>query len=273
MKTNELLLVSDLDGTLVPASGTISRENLDAIARFRAKGGSFTVATGRSPASAEGVLKLLGVNTPFIANNGASICDAGSGRPIWYQPLPSSFREVVREIRETCPQVGIAAITSADVYYMVAQNDYLYFRDSVKSIDLTAKAAPEGLLPDDCCKVLFTLPPTEFCRLSEKIYARQYAGVEFVASGGECFEMMAENISKGYPLEELAKAYGRTLAEVIAVGDYYNDREMIERAGFGVAMGNAPAEIQAAAKLVVASCEENGVAELIGRLISGEVGA
>lgn len=267
VRVSDMLLVSDLDGTVVPAFGGISQRVLDAVARFREKGGIFTIATGRSPASAREVAAMLGVNTAFIANNGALIYDVQKGKAAWFQPLPGHFREIIREIRCKFPEVGIAAISSQDTYYMVVKNPYLYVRDTVKYFDFTGENEPEAELPENCCKVLFTLPPERFAAISGEIRARSYPGVEFVASGGECFEMMAEHISKGYPLEKLARFHGKTLQTTIAVGDYYNDREMIAQAGIGVAMRNAPPEIQAVAKLVVSSCEEDGVAELIDHLI------
>ena len=68
--------------------------------------------------------------------------------------------------------------------------------------------------------------------------------------------------------EELAKTYGKSLKNTIAVGDYYNDAEMLCRAGIGVAMGNAPEAVKSAADRVTGRCEDNGVAELIDWLMA-----
>jgi hydroxymethylpyrimidine pyrophosphatase-like HAD family hydrolase len=60
---------------------------------------------------------------------------------------------------------------------------------------------------------------------------------------------------------------------VVALGDDVNDVEMIARAGLGVAMGNAVEPVRAAARLQVAVNDDCGVAELIDRLLTGQVPA
>ena len=265
MKISDMLIVSDLDGTLVPAMAGISRENLEAIARFREKGGSFTIATGRSPASARPYLDLLEVHQGIICNNGSVVYHVDWGRPVWYKPLPPIFRQIIQDVEAYDPTVAIEGINIRDEYYLVASNEELENIVTVHGLKAFHCTAQE--LPDDCCKVLFAIPLEEFSRVSGWIRSRSYPGVEFVASGGDCFEMLPEGINKGYPLEELAETYGKSLKNTIAVGDFYNDIEMIRHAGIGVAMGNAPDEVKAAADHVTGRCEENGMAELIGWLM------
>ena len=266
MNISDMLIVSDLDGTLVPEMAGISLENLDAIARFREKGGSFTVATGRSPASARPYIDLLEVHQGIICNNGAVVYHVDWGRHTWYQPLPPIFRQIVREVQAYDPMVAIEGINVRDEYYLVASNEEL--ENIVTVHGLTAFHCSAQELPVDCCKVLFAIRLEDFDRVADWIRARGYPGVEFVASGGNCFEMLPEGINKGYPLEELAKTYGKSLKNTIAVGDYYNDAEMLCRAGIGVAMGNAPEAVKSAADRVTGRCEDNGVAELIDWLMT-----
>jgi hydroxymethylpyrimidine pyrophosphatase-like HAD family hydrolase len=74
---------------------------------------------------------------------------------------------------------------------------------------------------------------------------------------------------KGRALARLARRLGIRRRETLAVGDWYNDTDMLAWAGIGVAMGNAPAEVQAAADWVTADCEQDGVALALERFVLG----
>ena len=79
--------------------------------------------------------------------------------------------------------------------------------------------------------------------------------------------MLAAGVSKGDALSHLAGLYHTDLAHIVTIGDYYNDIEMIKRAGLGVTLESAPDDLKKAADLVVAGCDDNGVTELIDYLL------
>ncbi len=79
----------------------------------------------------------------------------------------------------------------------------------------------------------------EFRMLALDGYEEQGGWVYFLHPSG----------TKAYALEWLARQYGLTMADVVAVGDGYNDIEMLAEAGFGVAMGNATEQVQAVAEI------------------------
>ncbi|HIS79668.1 MAG TPA: HAD-IIB family hydrolase, partial [Candidatus Caccousia stercoris] len=75
MKWDQILIASDIDGTLLPGGREIPERNLSALRRFAEKGGRFTLATGRSIGSAGQFLDRLPVNAPAICLNGALLYD------------------------------------------------------------------------------------------------------------------------------------------------------------------------------------------------------
>jgi len=79
----------------------------------------------------------------------------------------------------------------------------------------------------------------------------------------EYVEMMNKNVSKGRALALVADYFGVSSSEVMAIGDSYNDVDMLRYAGVGVAMGNSSDEVKSAADLVVPSNDEHGVAVAI----------
>lgn len=270
MRIEDMIIVSDLDGTLVPGNRVISQKNIDAIHRFRMLGGDFTVATGRSPRAAKSVLQTIGVDTPVITNNGAVIYDPKAEKPLWAKLLAPSFRDLIHETKAAFPEVGIEVITSTDDYFHVADNYRM--RDNVTIMDIVDTSmlpiVREEQLPENSCKVLFTIEPANFEQFTSYIQEKRYNDFEFVRSAADCLEMMACGISKGYPFTELLGFYKKERIASIAVGDYYNDVELLEAAGIAVAPANALEEIKERANLVVSACEDDGIADLIEYLIA-----
>jgi hypothetical protein len=82
-------------------------------------------------------------------------------------------------------------------------------------------------------------------------------------------EILPPGVSKGEALRAMWDALGVAPAETIAIGDNWNDVEMIEAAGLGVAMGHAPEGVQVRADYVCGSAEEEGVREVIERFVLG----
>ena len=83
--------------------------------------------------------------------------------------------------------------------------------------------------------------------------------------------MMAKDISKGAAFKRLVSLRGKQTEYTVAVGDYYNDVEMIQNAALGVTLESGCDAAKRAAKLVVSSCEDDGVAELIAMLLCGNM--
>lgn len=83
-------------------------------------------------------------------------------------------------------------------------------------------------------------------------------------------EIMPKNIDKAYSLGKLLEHLGLNKDQMIACGDGFNDRSMIEFAGLGVAMANAQEPVKAAADYITASNDEDGVAAVVERFILGE---
>ena len=83
-------------------------------------------------------------------------------------------------------------------------------------------------------------------------------------------EVVNPQVSKARALAMVAKRLGIPRAEVCAIGDNLNDEDMVSWAGFGVAMGNAPAALKSVARFVTGNIEEAGVAQVIERFVIGK---
>ena len=104
----------------------------------------------------------------------------------------------------------------------------------------------------------------EWLRCGERFRALP---VEYASGIPNNFEITAAGVSKGAGLRLLCRRLGLDIRQTIACGDEGNDVSILRAAGLGVAMGNATAEAKAAADVVVADCDHDGVAEAIGRFL------
>ena len=87
--------------------------------------------------------------------------------------------------------------------------------------------------------------------------------------GPEWLEIMPKGVSKASALDKIARKLGYTMENVMAFGDAENDVEMLAKAGIGVAMGNAMDTAKAAANVVTKTNDENGIGEVIDKLLEG----
>lgn len=121
----------------------------------------------------------------------------------------------------------------------------------------------EDVMPKRWLKVMFAAEKDQIDVLQRELMDLNLPGVHIVHSAERLVELVPEGAHKGAALKRLCNEIGIPLKRTAAIGDFYNDLEMIETAGFGIAVSNACREVQAAAGLVVSSNEQNGVAEAI----------
>lgn len=262
MKLNNIILVSDLDGTIIPASGIISERNKTAIKKLQQAGGIFSIATGRSPLHAIEIANQLSSDSMIICNNGACIYDTVKNANVWSQCLEGDYIKVINYVLDNYPNVAIQAISNENKYYILRDTDFT--KEILFPSFQTNPTIKIENLPHNICKVLFLLEPNYFDEISKDILAQNFNGCEFVASGGACFEMMYQGITKGYAIENLKNLYNKK--HVVTIGDYYNDIDMLKKADFSAAVSNAPNEVKMVADVVVKSCKDDGFAEFIDML-------
>ena len=106
MQLSDMLVVSDMDGTLLQANYGVPRENIEAIERFIEAGGRFTVCTGRSVDSVRRYVDWISFSAPAVTCNGAIVYDFNENKQIWGAELNPGVFDVVRELVQVFPDLG-----------------------------------------------------------------------------------------------------------------------------------------------------------------------
>jgi len=267
MKLSDLVIISDVDGTLLHGAydGTISARNIEALERFTSKGGRFAIATGRALRTARPVAEVLPVNFPCVILNGGAVYDFQKDQYLHKLYLPDGAQRYVKDILKAFPQCGVVFVE--ENYYFdvdgITQNKYLrlYPNNLLLPIGFDELKGPFS-------KVLFVLPPERMAPVYEYVRKASFSGVRFVLSDRHMLEMLPEDSSKGAALERITRLTGVKRENMAAIGDFYNDVEMIEYAGLGVTMSDAPEDIRNIAQMIVCPCTEGSLADLVERLES-----
>ncbi|MCF4970176.1 Cof-type HAD-IIB family hydrolase [Nostoc sp. CMAA1605] len=266
------LLVLDIDGTISGESNTISQPVKQAIAAVQAQGIAVAIATGRMYRSALRFHQDINSTLPLMAYQGAWIQDPTSQKI--YQHSPVS-RNIAEQLLDYFEQPALRSLLSVHFYI----NDQLYVRDITP--ETQAYAARSGITPIPVGDLRETLAtePTKILALCDDTSVikdllgnlrRQYTPAELymTTSVATFFEATNAIVNKGNAVRYLAEdVLGLQSHNVMTIGDNFNDLEMLEYAGIGVAMGNAPEDVKAIANWVAPSVELDGVATAIEKFL------
>ena len=262
-KLPPVLLVSDVDGTLMTKNYEIPSRNLTAIQRFQKLGGFFALATGRSEATAAPVLQKIEPNAPGIFLNGVVI--GGAGFPVITENfLPEDIDRELLEFPKRFPKVGIEIFTR-DGVSLLQENSYTSLHTQ-RSCVKPGRVSEDGI-PGKKCKLLFLGDTQEIEKVENFFRDEGLPQVHCFRSSAHYLELVRCDVNKGNALVQLAAFLSVPPSRVYAIGDNDNDRELIQSAGFGAAPENAVDEIKSKADLVVCDCGQGAVADFIEYLI------
>ncbi|MEW6498449.1 MAG: Cof-type HAD-IIB family hydrolase [Cyanobacteriota bacterium] len=262
------LLVLDIDGTIAGRSNEIREPVKQAIRAAQAKGIQVAIATGRMYCSALRFYQDVGSTLPLVAYQGAWIQDPATDKIHRHLPVSRTTAEQLLDYFET---EALRSLLSVHFYI----NDQLYVREITPETELYAKRAdiqPQAV--GDLRKVLGS-EPTKILALSDDTQIidqllgslrQQYTPAELylTKSVATFFEATNPVVNKGTAVRYLAQEMlGLKPHNVMAIGDNFNDLEMLDYAGLGIAMGNAPTEVQAIAQWVAPDVEDDGAAAAI----------
>jgi Cof subfamily protein (haloacid dehalogenase superfamily) len=280
------LVAIDVDGTLLPTfSQAISARGARALRAAQAAGITVAIATGRRTAYTAPLLEALGLraNTPLITSNGAVTRTLG-GEPLdrchlearvarGICGLARSYGTVVftfdrpgrgELVLEDLPQV------EGQISLWVEAN-----RNAIEVVVPLEKALPDG---EDPIQGMVTggiermKAAEKALRSSEWEAHCECVRTEYPAKDLSILDLLPPGVSKGWALERLARRLGVDRKETMAIGDNWNDVEMLEWAAQGVVMGNAAPELRSMAKMrgwkQAPPNDQDGVAVVLERLVA-----
>lgn len=259
------LVALDLDGTLLDSHSNLEPRAKEVICRVQEKGVGVTLATGRMFRSALPFARELNLHLPLIVYHGALIKDPDSGKVIWQRLLSL---DIVRILVQKARAYGLP--------FNIYLNDELYVEDVRPENEAYASQARVPLHKVDDILTYLKSEPIKFVAvyhgreldyLEEEVRRELGDRVYITRSFPHYLEIINREASKARGLAILAQALGIKPAEIMVIGDSFNDLEMFRFAGLAIAMGNAPPAVQAAAHHVTGTNDAGGVAEALVKFI------
>lgn len=268
-KFDGILLVTDLDGTLLRDDKSISAENIRAIEYFESEGGLFSFVTGRPPIAMGPVLEQLRPKIPIGCLNGAGVCDMNTGDYIAKVPLSRDAMSLVNYAYERMPTVGFEFVTFDNSYLYLANEVIEELREFERLPDNYIKSFDE--VKGELCKILFADREEHMEALMATLQANpESQKYNFVCSSKEYYELLPKEAHKGVCVRELVKYLGISPQKTVAVGDNSNDVLMLREAALGIAVLNASSDAKEAADVVLdVTNEQHAIANIISRLDDG----
>jgi Cof subfamily protein (haloacid dehalogenase superfamily) len=274
------LICIDMDGTLLNKQHKVSEASKEAIKKAHDKGVHIVISTGRMYVDAREYSDFVGVKSPVIASNGAIIKEKDRNEVIYKSTLGEELNLKLLDVvfkHKLDPMFATPETSFGSSFQSKLVIEYLKLKGvfnknmifkyvrSRKQLESIVKREKDNIIK---CEVI--------SRNIQKIEGlkkelRKFEDIEIACSTKYNIEITCKGVSKGRAVELLGSYYNIPREQIIAIGDSENDLSMIEYAGLGVAMGNAPEEIKQKADYVTDDNGSDGVAKAIERFVLGNV--
>lgn len=258
MNFHPKLVALDIDGTLVDAFGVMPDAVHAAVRRVVDAGVPVVLATGRWWPNTQVIFDSLELPPGYaVSSNGA--------RVVTYPPMETVVEHlfdperIVRQVAEIAPEARIAV------------EDGLTWRTSGPFPDgeLTGNVVIQPIEELATCgpvsRVVLRDPGSSEEKFLEMVQRLHLHEVSYFVGWSAWVDIAPEGIDKAAGLQAVVDRLGLTAADVLAIGDGRNDVEMLQWAGRGVAMGDAPDEVKAAADHVTGNFADGGTVEELNR--------
>jgi Cof subfamily protein (haloacid dehalogenase superfamily) len=251
----------DLDRTLIAKDGMLPPRTEAAIRAARGAGMRVIIATGRMFVSVRPYVLQAGIDDPVVCYQGAVVAEPDTGRWLRHEPIPVALAKE-----------AIQAIVRDGFHVNVYVDDELFVARVTP--EARAYADFQGLVIHEVGDLAAWLekPPTKVVSVGEPALLdgleaglkEQFAGRLYISKSLPFFlEIASPHVTKGSGLQFVADHLRFPAEKTVAFGDGENDIELLEWAGFGIAVANAHERVLAIADYVCPPVTEEGVAQVI----------
>ncbi|KAA8998791.1 Cof-type HAD-IIB family hydrolase [Paenibacillus spiritus] len=239
----------DIDGTLVNEEKEIPADTLEAVRRLKDSGVEPVIATGRAPYFIKPLAEALGIDS-YVCLNGALVVYKGD--MLYKQPLSP---ETIAALVETSGRHGHSLVfEGADAYFANSEN-HPFVTDSVNSLKVEHPGYdPEFWRGNEIYQIFLHCEAED-----EPLYEELLDRLRLIRWHPYAMDVLPPGSSKAKGIEAMLNLLGMKPEEAVAFGDGLNDKEMLELAGLGIAMGNSTPELLPYADYVTADVNDGGI--------------
>lgn len=264
------LVLSDIDGTILDDDQQVDPVLISEISRLKELGIPFVLTSARSPEGMTAIADEMGLaNVPLSCYNGAYLVNSSADGPtvISSHQLPvAEVRDILSLLQKNYPRVAINLYSKSD-WYVGKIDSWVHEEARITKITPAVVDLNDFIKQNPVHKLLLIGEKCIIKKITQQLSLMPCKNINFVLSKENYLAVINKTASKAQALKELANYYQLDLSQTIACGDNFNDVPMIQEAGLGVAMENAPEKVKEAADVVTDSNNNNGVAKILKKYI------
>ena len=255
-------IFTDLDGTLLNSRKMITPATLEAVKRCSKNGINIVLSSSRNLDGIEHIPKKYGIDCYISALGGGLILDKDR-KIIFEKGMSVKTAKMVVDFIETELPFVTWNIFTAREWIVKNTSDQRVVREQ-NIVEAYAKNGSVSSLDSNISvdKMLCMCNPYDTATAA-KVLAAAFGELAVVRSSDILIEINPKGVSKGLGVEKLCEHLGISTEQAIAFGDNFNDLEMLETAGLGFAMENAPAEFKAKFKHIAPSNDSDGICKVL----------
>lgn len=260
------LIFSDIDGTLLNSHHQISHGTKETVQKLKNRRLPFVLVSARMPEGIYSLQEELAINEPIICFSGAlllSEAKADKKREVLYEVTmkENDVREIYQIVSNRYPTICFTLYNKEDWFVSSVSEEWVIQEQEIIRITPKEYDFSHHLYPP-VHKLLCMGEPEEIDQLESRL-RDQYPFLSIYKSKPSYLEIMAADVTKAATIDRLAKQLKVNSKEIIAFGDNFNDMDMLQYAGLGVAMGNAPEIVKKAADVITKTNDEDGLVQVI----------
>ncbi|MBQ9200508.1 MAG: HAD family phosphatase [Lachnospiraceae bacterium] len=264
------ILILDIDGTLVNSKKEITKKTHDALMDIQDMGHIVVLASGRPYPGMKQYVNALSMDKKggyAIAFNGGMIIDCKTGLPVVEKCIPNNY---VRPLYDYALDNGLGMVTYKDDMVITGTDidNYMQYEARLNFMPLKKVRDFVSFVDYDMVKCLMTAEPNIKAPRCEMELKKMFSPKLNVFRSEPYFiEITTNGVDKSTTIAKLLELVDIPRENSICCGDGFNDTTMVKYAGIGVAMGNAQQIVKDNADYITASCDEDGLVEVIEKFI------
>ena len=259
------IVFSDIDGTFLNSRHEVLPGTEQAVKRLQQMDIPFVLVSARMPEAITPITEKIGIRIPMISYSGALVLTREGGTLYSHTMPQEPAARILDEIRQRWPEAVVNYYAGHQWFVRDPKNPAVQREERITSASSVpadfAVLMGKGILPH---KLLCMSEPA-VNEAMERELSRDFPELNVVRSSDILLEIMDKGITKSRGIAVLLEHFGLTAQDALAFGDNYNDVDMLQYVGTGVAMGNAPEEIKAIADAVTDTNDCEGIAKYLGK--------
>ena len=269
MLENRKILVLDIDGTLVNSKKEITPETLKYLLKIQEEGHIVALASGRPYPGMKAYANQLKLNEYggyVLSFNGGKVINCKTGKTVFQKAIPNSY---LKTIYDYAIAHGLGMVTYRDDEVLTGTeiDEYMEYEARLNSMVIHRVDNFLEEVDFDMTKCLLTAVP-EKAEIFEKELAQLLSpDLNVFRSEPYFIEITTKGVDKAESVDKLVGILGMEQKDTICCGDGFNDLTMVQYGGVGVAMDNAQQIVKDNADYITASCDDDGIVQVIEKFI------